>query len=90
MIWACFQAAQAMNAPVRPVNELWRRRLTLRIMAPPTIKRASFEEHGGANTWAIVRRVPHQVKCGSSDVEHAHVIVSQGVKPKHIIYLHSS
>jgi hypothetical protein len=51
-----------MDTPVFPEDELRHGGLAFGIVAPPAIKRASFEKYGGANAWAIVSGIPCYVE----------------------------
>jgi len=66
MVWAHFQAAQAVDTSVCSEDQLRLRRLALRVVTPPTIKRASFEEDRSPDPRAIVSRIPGYVKDSSS------------------------
>jgi hypothetical protein len=66
-----------MDTPVRPVDDLRFRRLTLRIVTPPAIKRTSLEEYGRADAWTIVSRVPNYVENSPSSLERCQLTVSQ-------------
>ena len=67
MIRARLDAAEASDAPLFPVNYLRYWQLTLRVVAPPAMKRTSLEEHGRPDTWAVVRGKSYDVEnCSSS------------------------
>jgi len=55
VIRACFYAAEATDASFFSVNELCCGSLSFRVVAPPTVQRAAFEEYGGPNARAVMR-----------------------------------
>jgi hypothetical protein len=57
-----FHTSKAMDTPVFAEDELRHGGLAFGIVAPPAIKRASFEKYGGANAWAIVSGIPCYVE----------------------------
>ena len=62
MIRAGFHAAEASDASLFPVNELRSWKLPFGVVAPPTVKGASFEEDGRPNSWAVVRGESYYIK----------------------------
>lgn len=69
MIRACLYAAQAMDTSFFPEDELRCRRLALRVVAPPTMKRTSLEKNGRPNTRPVVCRILGYIKNSSSSLE---------------------
>jgi hypothetical protein len=59
---ACFHTAKAPDASIFPVNNLRTRKLPLRVVAPPTVKRTTLEEHSGPNARAVVSGEFYYVK----------------------------
>ena len=67
MVRARFYAAEASDASLFPVNKLGCWRLPFGVVAPPAMKRTSFEEHGRPDTWPVVCGEFYYIKnCSSS------------------------
>jgi len=67
VIRASVYAAETSDASLFPVNDLRYWKLSLRVVAPPTMKRTPLEEHSRPDTWAVVRGESYYVKnCSSS------------------------
>jgi hypothetical protein len=68
VIRARFHAAKASDTSLLPVDELRYWKLTLRVVAPPAMKRTPLEEHGRPDAWAVVRGKFHYIKNRSTSL----------------------
>jgi len=65
-----------MDASLFTVNELRYWKLPLRVVAPPAMKRATLEEHGRPDTWAVVRGKFYYIENRSSSLFDAILTMS--------------
>jgi len=68
VIRASLNTAETTNASLFCVNNLGFCELSFRIVAPPTVKRTTFEEDGGPDAWAVVSREFYYIKNSSSSL----------------------
>ena len=72
--WAGVHTPAAAHALARIEGERGTRGYALRVMAPPALERAAFQEYGGAYAGAVVDREPLDVENDAADAARAQAL----------------